>query len=74
MISTIIKQYDEEQIFSCISTINAEWSDADAYVFSETVNDFTIRVSHPIQLNSYVKVKADRLEYGNGYLQETQCK
>ena len=96
---TVIKQYDEEQIFSCTSTnklfhgtvwpslkrasfvlwdnittifscksplfeINIELSNAGAYLFSETENDFTITASQPLRVNGTLKVTVDRVGYG----------
>ncbi|CAF4876052.1 unnamed protein product [Rotaria sp. Silwood1] len=98
---TLIKQYNEEQVFSCISTnnlfhgtmwpglkrasfvlwdnittifscksslfeITLELSDAGAYLFSETVSDFTVTASHPTRVNDVVKVTVDRVGYGEG--------
>jgi hypothetical protein len=97
----VIQQYNEEQVFSCISTnnlfhgtvwpslkrasfvlwnnsattfscksplfeINIELSDAGAYLFSETENDFTITASQPLRVNGSVKVTVDRVGYGEG--------
>jgi hypothetical protein len=100
-IPALIKQYDEEQVFSCISTnnhfhgtiwpslkrasfvlwdniattfscksplfeINIELSDAGAYLFSESANDFTITASHPTRVGGSVKVAVDRVGSGEG--------
>jgi chondroitin AC lyase len=97
----VIQQYDEEQVFSCISTNNLfhgtvwpslkrasfvlwdnitstfscksalfevtiQLSDAGAYLFSETENDFTLTASQPLRVNGSVKVTVDRVGYGEG--------
>lgn len=97
----IIEQYDNEQIFSCISTnklfhgtiwpslkrasfvlwdnitttfscnsssfnIHIQLSDAGAYLFDETENDFTITASQPLRVNGSMKVLVDRVGYGEG--------
>jgi hypothetical protein len=96
-----IKQYDEEQVFSCISTTNmfhgtmwpslkrasfvlweniattfscqsplfqltVQLSDTGAYLFSETATDFTITASHPLRVNSTIKVMVNRVGSGEG--------
>jgi hypothetical protein len=97
----VIQQYDEEHVFSCISTnnlfhgtvwpslkrasfvlwdnitstfscksalfeVNIQLSDAGAYLFSETENDFTVTASQPLRVNGSVKVTVDRVGYGEG--------
>ena len=97
----VIKQYDEEQIFSCISSnnlfhgtvwpslkrasfvlwenittafscksplfeVNIQLSDAGAYLFTETDNDFTLTVSQPLRINGNVTVLVDRVGQGTG--------
>jgi hypothetical protein len=99
--SALIKQYNEEQVFACISTnnlfhgtmwprlkrasfvlwdnitttfscksplfeISIQLSDAGAYLFSETTTDFTVTASHPMRVNSIMKVTIDRVGYGEG--------
>jgi chondroitin AC lyase len=97
----VIQQYNEEQVFSCISTnklfhgtvwpslkrasfvlwdnitstfscksalfeVNIQLSNAGAYLFSETENDFTVTASQPLRVNGSVKVTVDRVGYGEG--------
>lgn len=103
-IPQVIQQYNNEQIFSCLSTnklfhgaiwpslkrasfvlwdnvsttfscksplfeINAEFSDAGAYLFSETDNDFILTGSHPTRVNGTAKVSVNRIGYGEGCTQ-----
>ena len=104
-----IKQYENEQVFSCISTNNlfhgimwpslkrasfvlwdnvtttfscqsslfqltVELSDAGAYLFSETGNDFTVTVSHPIRINGIVKMTVNRVGSGKGCVVSSNSK
>jgi chondroitin AC lyase len=97
----LIKQYDEEQLFACISSnnlfhgtmwprlkraafvlwdnittifsckspmfeVNIELSDAGAYIFSESVTDFTLTASHPMRVHGTVKITVDRVGNGEG--------
>jgi chondroitin AC lyase len=97
----LIKQYDEEQLFACISSnnlfhgtmwprlkraafvlwdnittifsckspmfeVNIELSDAGAYIFSESVTDFTLTASHPMHVHGTVKITVDRVGNGEG--------
>jgi chondroitin AC lyase len=102
LMPTLIKQYDEEQIFSCISTnnffhgtmwltlkrasfvlwdnitttfscnssmfqITMQINDAGAYLFSETMSDFTAVASHPTRMNGNLKITLfNRIGYGEG--------
>jgi hypothetical protein len=53
--------------FSCKSAlfeINIQLSDAGAYLFSETDNDFTITASQPLRVNGTMKVTVDRIGHG----------
>jgi len=98
---TLVKKYDEEGVFTCI-TINGNTSShgtvwpslkratfvafnnystsfqcktrtfslnitvaySGLYMFSETENDFTITVSHPIRIKGHLNVTVDREGYG----------
>jgi chondroitin AC lyase len=101
LMPALIKQYDEEQIFACISSnnlfhgtmwprlkraafvlwdnittifsckspmfeVNIELSDAGAYIFSESVTDFTLTASHPMRVHGTVKITVDRVGNGEG--------
>jgi hypothetical protein len=55
--------------FSCKSptfNINIELSDAGAYLYSETDNDFTLTASHPMRIKSTMKLIVDRVGNGEG--------
>ncbi|CAF1466011.1 unnamed protein product [Adineta steineri] len=100
-IPTLIKQYNDEQIFTCLSTtnsfhgtmwptlkrasfvlwdnitttfscksplfeINIELSDAGAYLYSETITDFTVTASHATHTNGNIKVTVDQIGFGEG--------
>jgi hypothetical protein len=55
--------------FSCKSSlfeINIQLSDADAYIFSEIERDFTLTASHPMRVNSTMKITVDRMGEGEG--------
>ncbi len=55
--------------FSCQSPlfeINIELSNAGAYLFSESTNDFTVTASHPTRVGGNVKVTVDRVGSGEG--------
>jgi chondroitin AC lyase len=98
-IPALIKQYNDEQVFSCMSVnnrfhgtmwpslkraafvlwenvtttfscksalfeINIELSEAGAYLFSETANDFTVTASQPTNANMNGTVIVDRVGTG----------
>lgn len=103
---TLIKQYEQEHIFSCVSTnnqfhgvvwsslkrvsfvlwqnistrfscdslsfqLNVQFSDAGAYLFTETASDFTITVSHPIRVGGIMKVVVNRVGSGQECIPST---
>ena len=55
--------------FSCQNSffkIHARLKDAGAYLFHETISDFSITVSHPIRINNTITINIDRIGYGQG--------
>lgn len=67
--------------FSCKSPlfeVNIQLSDAGAYLFSETDNDFPLTASQPLRINGNVTVLVDRINndhyvcFENGMKRETK--
>jgi hypothetical protein len=62
--------------FTCQSPLfklTIQLSDAGAYLFTETINDFSITASHPIRVHGNLMITVDRVGYGQGYIKSSNA-